>query len=275
MADKLVFILPESLEEILWVTPALMQYLEDRLLGNPLFEPRPPAKVTTVCKWPELNHFLKCCWRDMDVVTELGEKERDEADFVFEFDMEAAYEWSKVVEKHITIAASFQLGTIANTKFPSVAMDIGIEIPGLVLVVATRSWMEGNQDWTWDWKGFMDLGIEQRITMNVLEGKETWSQMKREVSRASVVVGIRGTATLMAAAMGKVVMELMPNVAHRHWVAKWESSRYRMIYGDLDTIPAEFLLDRLGRQVKDLAKSGELQWTSRRDSSKVSVGASA
>src|SRR6266566_1613817 len=274
MADKLVFILPESLEEILWVTPALMQYLEDRLLGNPLFEPRPPAKVTTVCKWPELNHFLKCCWRDMDVVTELGEKERDEADFVFEFDMEAAYEWSKVVEKHITIAASFQLGTIANTKFPSVAMDIGIEIPGLVLVVATRSWMEGNQDWTWDWKGFMDLGIEQRITMNVLEGKETWSQMKREVSRASVVVGIRGTATLMAAAMGKVVMELMPNVAHRHWVAKWESSRYRMIYGDLDTIPAEFLLDRLGRQVKDLAKSGELQWTSRRDSSKVSVGAS-
>src|SRR6266700_2167241 len=263
MADKLVFILPESLESILWVAPVLMQYLEDRLLGNPLFGPRPPEKVTVVCKWPELTHFLKCCWRKMDVVSVLGANERNEADLLFDFDVELSYDWTKLVDKHISVATSFLLGTISLTKFPPVAMELGIEIPGLVLLVTSRSWMEGHRDWLWDWKGFFDLGVDQKITMNVLDGSESWSQMRKEISRASVVIGIRGAATLMAAAMGKVVMELTPNTEHKDWTAKWESSRYRMIYGKPEEFPAEFILERTGRMLKDLARTGELSWVRR------------
>jgi hypothetical protein len=269
MGDKLVFILPESLEDILWVAPSLMNYLEDRLLGNMYLAPRPPAKITLVCKWPELTLFLKSCWKGVEVVTKLGEKEKDEADLLFAFDMELIYKWSKLVEKHISTAAAFYLGTQVLVKFPPVAMVPRVEIPGLVLVVAQRSHMEGAHEWPWfwDWNGFMKLGAQQKITMNALYGKESWEKIREEVSRASVVVGLRGTATLLAAAMGKVVMELSPDLYHREWTSKWESVRYRMIYGKLHEMPADFILDRTGRMVKDLAKAGEIRWVARRSSS--------
>jgi hypothetical protein len=129
--------------------------------------------------------------------------------------------------------------------------------------------MEGYPDWRWDYTGFMNLASSRKITMNMLFGDETWEEMLMEISRASVVVGLRGAATLLAATMGKVVMELTPDVAHRDWVAKWESVKYRMIYGKLEDMPAYFVLDRLGKQVRDLARSGELTWGTRRHSSET------
>ena len=133
--------------------------------------------------------------------------------------------------------------------------------------------MEGHQEWQWCSGDLLRIGASQKITMNALYGNESFEEMRTEVSKASVVVGVAGAATLMGSAMGKVVMELVPDLYHREWVAKWDSFRYRMMYGKLIEFPATFILDRVGRQVKELARVGDIKWMSKKSnvvSSKVS-----
>jgi hypothetical protein len=240
---------------MLWTVPVWMQYLEDRAVME-----RAPEKVTLVCEREDTHEFLRACWKGMDVVSEAG-KEKEEADLVFEFNPEVAYRLTEKVEKHIVESYGVQLGTMPFMKLPPVAMEIGQEERGLVSIA-----FSDKDRWEWPhWKEFDGLLSKEEVPIhNDLVETLGWKWLLHSVSKASVVVGVRGAATLMAAAMGKIVMELSPEEGgHRNWMPKWENKKYRMIYGKLEDMTADFVWTRTRGLVEELARRGEMQWASR------------
>lgn len=254
MKDKLLFILPKDMEGILWTVPVWMQYLEDREVNE-----RGAETVTIVCEREDMHGFLGACWKGAEVVAQVG-KEKDEADLVFEFSPEVAYRLTEKVEKHIVESYGVQLGTMPFMKLPPVAMEVGQEEPGLVSIAF------GNEDkWEWPyWREFDSFLVQQEVPIhNDLVETLGWKWLCHSVSKASVVVGVRGAATLLASAMGKIVMELSPEEGgHRNWMPKWENRKYRMIYGKLEDMTAEFVWTRTRGLVEELAKRGEMRWVS-------------
>lgn len=238
MGDRLVFILPDGLEELLWAIPVLLQDLVQRVATG-----RKPEKVTIVCRWEQGHRFLRACWGKGVVVSSLSPEARDEADFVFEFDPDKAYQLTKNLKMHIVEAYALQVGAFAPMRFPPIAESFGTR-DGLVLV-AKKTWMETNRAESWPEEGrFFEIGRQQEIPMRSLPQEVTWEQLVAEVSRASVVVGLRSAATLLAASMGKLLVELYSNTWHRNWAAKWGSKKYRMFYGELGEMGAEVVWER-------------------------------
>ncbi len=255
VGENLAFILPKSLEESLWALSVMGQYLENRLVSD-----RGPDEVHVVCPVWEIRDVVKACWQGMTIDDKFCSTKKAKMDFVFEFDAERAYKVTHKVQKHIGEAYGTCLGAVPSALLPPVAQWHGPEETGLVLVV-DRSWMDADKDDSWPaQEEFLLQGTSEGIPMKVLSSTQGWQNLVRAISQAQVVVGVEGSATLLAATFNKIVLELSPSDwHHRNWMTKWENSKYRFIRGNLKELSAEFVWDRLKLMVKGL-RVGDQQW---------------
>lgn len=245
MKEKLLFIMPESLEEILFASVVMAQYLISRMVMG-----RQVDEVVVVCKWEELHKYLNACWAWAVVVTEPTRQQIKEADFVFEFEAENSYRMTKAVKKHIAEAFAIQLGVGLMRFLPPVLVEDVKEELGLVLV-AERSQMDSPSIQTeyveelWRWSHLEDFVArlkESKIPVEYLSRLASWEEIRMAVGKASVVVGVRSSVTLIAAAANRLVMELSPdNMGHSEWFRKKECGTYRMMYGKLKDMTSIFV----------------------------------
>lgn len=248
MKEKLVFIMPESLEELLYASVILPQYLISRMVVG-----RSTEDVVIACREPQLHHYLKCCWYPAVIELEPTQEQLNGADLVFEFSGKTAYQISVATEKHMAETMAVQLGVGLLRFLPPVLVENVKEEVGLLLV-AERNELDGTDD-SWLWPNAQEFFSELKaadVPVAYLEKGASWEQTREAVGRASVVVGVRGAATTIAAAAYRVVLELTPkDKAHSEWVRKKECSMHRMLYGDLKEMSAAYVWIQLSKLMKD------------------------
>lgn len=250
---NLVFILPQTLEETLWALPVMGQFLHSRLLA------KNEDRVHVVCPVWEARDLVVACWNGMTIDNILCSVSRDKADLLVEFDPDRTYKISMALEKHIKYCYGILLGMDTSVKYPPVLQPAVDEKVGSVLVVDRKSWMDGDLEDTWtDAQRFVDIGIEQGLDVSMMPSTLGYKYTLKRVSEASMVVGVQGSATLLAATFNKRVLEISPrNWAHRNWTSKWEMPNYRMIRCSLTELKAE----EVWTSAIDLAKpKGESLW---------------
>jgi hypothetical protein len=257
MKEKLLFILPDSLEELLFASTVLSQYLISRMVMG-----RDSTQVTIVTKHEELHSYLKACWELAEIVTEPTREQVEEADFIFEFDAESSYRVTQAVQKHIAEAFSIQLGVGLMRFLPPVLVEDVKEEVGTILV-ADRNIRDGLGE-SWEWphlEDFMGQLGQAEIPVVWLPAEASWEEMRTVVGQASIVVGVRGSATLIAAAANRLVMELSPkDKGHRDWFRKRECATYRMIYGELKDMTPAFVWRQIEKLMEE-SKRGKPQTT--------------
>lgn len=253
---NLVFILPETLEETLWALPVMGQFLHSRLLG------KKEDKVHVVCPVWEARDLVLSCWKGMLLDNKLCSVTRDRADLVIEFDTKRAYKLGVALEKHIRYCYGVMIGLETSVKYPPVYQPSVAEEAGSVLVVDRRPWFDedpvmGSEVWQ-DSNQFLEIGKAQGIPVEIMPSTLGWKNMVNRICKASVVVGVQSSATLLAATFNKKVLELSPkNWGHRNWMAKWEMPNYRMIRCLLNELKAE----EVWTSAIDLAKpTGDVLW---------------
>jgi hypothetical protein len=246
--EKLLFVMPYSWEEILYASGVMAQYLISRLVTG-----RNADEVVVVCLHKELHGYLRACWGLAEVVDEPTRQQIDEADVIFEFDAAKAYQITKAVEKPMAEAFSEMLGVGLMRFLPPVLVEDAKEEPGLVLV-ATRNLNDGVAP-SWEWPHLTDFCnrlYELDIPAVWLPAEAGWDETRALVGRSSVVVGVRGSATLMAAAANRIVVELVPEEkAHKEWVRKKECATYRMLYGDLKNMTSIFVWAQIEKLISE------------------------
>ncbi len=105
------------------------------------------------------------------------------------------------------------------------------------------------------------MGIEAGIQVRVAGKEISYEHLLYEIARASVVVGVRSSGTLIACSGTKILMELAPETwAHRNWMAKWENPKARCIYGDIARVEAQYVWERTQELVKDLSAKARQTW---------------
>lgn len=255
MQENVTFVLPDSYEELLYALPVLAQYCEDRSVAR-----RSIGSVTVFTKRTELSAIIKSYWPTR-ITTEMDD-EAKASDLIIEFSPNDAYEQTKAVEKHICEAYGIQVGTVPFMTLPIVSCPIVDEEPGSILVVERNVNDETKSDWQWPQQTeFVRLATENDIDVKVLDSAASFETMRLAVAKASVVVGVRSTATLIAAAEHKIIMELAPsNWSHRNWMSKSMDRKWRMVYGTLENCTAEFVLERTVQLVEHLAERRDSMW---------------
>lgn len=246
MSEKLLFVLPEYWEETLHAISVIMQYLETRVVVGRTME-----KVTIKCP-DQLQSFVKACWWPAEVVTELTEEHKD-ADLVVDFDTDVAYELAVAQKKYLSDVYAIQLGVGLLRILPPIAVENYKEESGYVLVVERNKHDRPliGAEWMAQREKFIEIGQENDIQMGYLDGGAYWKETLSAVGRASVVVGIRGTATMVAASAGKIVLELASSSwEHQNWMGKWHNRNFSMAYGKIEDMSPEMLWEKLRTMVE-------------------------
>lgn len=249
MDSHCILILPKSQEEALFALPVVNHYMMQRRITG-----RPSENLIVVTELEELTPLIKAGWKFAKVQRELSEQDKAEADIIFEFSTERAYQMTHILQNHITDAFSLQVGVSVLKKLPAVLVETcGKEVLSSVLYIS-RNAKDELRDWAWPYLDkFVAIAQENNISVSCLYPDATLEEMRAAIARASVVVGVRGTGTLLAAAAHKIVMELSPDThEHRHWMPKWEDGKYRMIYGPLKNMTAEFVWQRTRLLAEDV-----------------------
>lgn len=248
MKEKLLFVMPDSLEELLFASVVMSQYLISRMVMG-----RDVDKVVVVCKQVELHDYLKACWGLADIVVEPTEDQKREAELVFEFDSRRSYEVTKAVSKHIAEAFAIQLGVGMLRFLPPVLVENRPEEIGTILV-AERNRMDVVDD-SWKWlhrESFIESLQEGELPVTFLSSGAGWDEIRAAVGRASVVIGVRSSVTTIAAAANRVVLELSPEEkGHKDWFRKKECGTYRMIYGKLQDMTPAFVWTQLEKLMQE------------------------
>lgn len=264
MSENVLFSLPATMEEALWTLPPISQYLENRLVmteairdnvsGFTIPARKPVGRIAIVCPLEEIHPLLKTCWLNLEITKEITDEQREMADICIEFNPGISYDLTKRVTKHITEAYGIQIGALPMMILPAIAQRIVREEMGSILVLGRYRYDAHRPTWVWPHQAeFIKMGTENGLSVTHLPQEHSYSDLARAVSRASVVVGVRSTGTLLAACFRKVVMELSPEgYEHKHWMEKWENRTYRMIHGDLNDMTAWFVWDRTNKLVKSL-----------------------
>lgn len=251
MEEKLLFVMPDSLEELLFASVVLSQYLISRMVMS-----RSVKDVVVVCRNEELHGYLKACWVWAVVVVEPTREQINAADFVFEFDSKSSYRVTQAVKKNVAEAFAIQLGVGLMRFLPPVLVEDRPEEIG-TLLVAERNKMDGtDESWVWKYhEDFVTTLRENDVPVTFLGSEVGWEEIRNAVGRASVVVGVRSSVTLVAAASNRLVLELSPSTkGHQDWFRKKECATWRMIYGDLNTMSSGFVwmqLEKLVRSSKE------------------------
>ena len=256
MSEKLIFVMPDSTETLLFASVVMSQYLQTRMVLG-----RSSSDVVIVCKNREVHSYLNACWGQATVTEKATEDQIEDADFVFSFDERSSYQLTKEVQKHMSDAFGIQLGVNLLRFLPAILVEDQKEDVSKTLIVE-RTEQDGRRGfgvWDWVWmEDFVALLKEQGVPIKVLGKQAGWEETRIAVGQASVVIGVRGTATTMGAAANRLVLELVPDQAgHQDWVRKKECRTYRMIYGDMDKMTSEFVWKSLMALIKDCRTPGK------------------
>lgn len=269
LGNKITFILPETMEEALWTTPVIGQYLENSLVSERMW-----SEVNIICPLLELHPLMKACWKPVEIYGTTFPEAILDVDIVFQFSSTSSYSLTKAVQKHIIEAYGVQLGTVAMHMLPPI-VSTAKEVLGNLLVVGRYEWdAELGMNGIWPHQQeFLDARLKDEVPIFRCPVGLSFQQLRDEVMSASVVVGVRSTATLLAASLGKIVMELSPDHhEHKNWMSKWENPKYRMIYGPLDDMTADFVWSRTCILVKEIGSMAkEVTWVPR-ISQRLAVG---
>jgi hypothetical protein len=260
VGDKVAFVIPDTLEEALWTIPCISQYFENRLVTD-----RQVEQAWTFCPISEIRYLFESCWHGMQVMdVPPPEEVRNAVDLMFEFDPDDAYELTCSVGKHIVEAYGVLLGTVALSLLPPIVPPSRPDL-GSVLVVGRHALDERQPDETWPYADeFVAMGQAFGISVSKLDMTLPFRELMREVSKASVVVGVRGSATLLAACFGRQVMELSPEAwAHKNWMGKWECGVYRIVSGDLKDMTPIFIWERTRTMAEEAGKEEAKRWEHR------------
>ena len=238
MLESLLMVLPEPMEEALMAAHVLSQYMVTRLVMA-----RDARNVTIVCPCEEIIPFVQSMWIFAEVVKEATPEQVENANMTFEFDTTRCYSMTEKVEKGIADSLAIQLGVGLWRSLPAVFIEQWPEEKGLVLL-AERNNLDGVDDsWEWPHKlAFLEEAMKRDIPLTTLPAAATWDETKEAVACASLVVGVRSTATLIACAANKLVVEMTPSdKGHANWFKKTDKPFYRMMYGPLGKMTADFV----------------------------------
>ncbi len=242
MKEKLLFVMPDPLEELLFASVVMSQYLISRMVMG-----RQVDDVVVVCRHEELHKYLNACWAWAVVVVEPTKQQLNEADLVFEFESSSSYRLTQEVQKHIAEAFAIQLGVGLMRFLPPVLVEDVTEEPGLVLVAERNLLDEWDESWQWPHLTDFCMRLEEGgIPISFLSEDAGWDEIRTAVGKASVVVGVRSSVTLVAAAANRLVMELSPDdKGHKEWFRKKECGTYRMMYGKLQDMTSIFVWSQI------------------------------
>jgi hypothetical protein len=143
-------------------------------------------------------------------------------DYVFEFDVESAYQLSLANEISMVQAFSIQAGAMAP-DFPK------LEFKGLrpEPVIDTSDVLVADM-----------MGYYNDVSALFPDGKLGFvgghfsEHELRPVLAHKMVLGNRSPWTYLAAILGKAVVEIYPADKHKGWLPKWENPNYVMLYGE-------------------------------------------
>lgn len=225
MRDKVLFMLPDSLEMRLAALSAIQDF-ERCAINN--------SKMGLGIGVPEFSYYCNCTddsiWLDVwmpELVPTFPKGQwlvhhkqlplRGEYDLVHKFDAEDAYLLGKSTGMHVTQAFSVQIGSLGGV------------FPKLSPVQLSNDYVLVIRDNDKDFYSLLRyLPNEEIRSVTVLESKHV---MPVHIQQASMVVGMRSGFTYYAAILGKAVYELYPDDRHRNWLSKWKNPLYRMHYG--------------------------------------------
>lgn len=259
MGESVVFVLPDSREEALFSVPVLTQYL---LIREVDINREKLDSVTIVCSLVSIHPFLKAAWIKANIVEELNNDILDKADLVIEFNPERAYKVTSSTLKHYSESIGILLGGFPMMLLPAIAQLNFKEDIGSVLVV-DRSPLDSSLKVEWKFKDhFIKIGQASGIKVTELNKEASFEEIIEKVSIASVVVGVNSTATLVAASLGKILLEMtQQGTKHKNWLAKFEHRDYDLVYGDLDKMTTSYIWDRTQKLVSKCTKRAN-QWDS-------------
>lgn len=218
MKDILV-IMPETLEAYLAAISAVQALREEQkiLTGK--------DQKFVVCSNDKFNYLWPALPTE-DIISSV-EPVRGQYELVYSFDEQIAYELSLPTKRHMAEVFGILIGSSAKTlpdlskvKIP-VYEDAVIDIDVLVLPYKDKAECSLIKSLTGK------CGLPFSVGCLGLNDKAAdW------VANAKLVVGPRCGATYLAAALGKIVVEIYPTDRHKGWLSKWSSQKYRMFYED-------------------------------------------
>jgi hypothetical protein len=249
MEEKVIFILPDSLEELLFALTVVAQYMLIRMVMG-----RSTKELVVVCKHEELHPLVKACWVWAKVVTAPTREQLEEADLIHEFDAESTYRVTEAVRKPIGESFAIKLGAHMVRLLPPILVEDVQEDIGLVLVAARNKRDRTDESWRWPYlEDFVDQLKASQVPVEFLPEDVGWEELRRAVGRASVIIGVRGSATLVAAAANRLVIELYPSgKGHPFWFGKQECTTYRVLYGAMENMSPAFVWNSLEKLIKEV-----------------------
>lgn len=204
------------------------------------------------------------------IVVALGDNEQlasRDFDLAFKFDLAAAMEMGSCTNKHLSQMFSIQLGSppeldlivdgveqLVNFYLPH--LDF-LQLPNVCDVLLLP----------WPGTGVLAelLSMNKPDSVVVLVDAEkelSLEDMLVCVAKSKIVVGIRGPETLVAAALGKGVIEISPpSRGYRGLLSKWSCPGYRMVYSEVEQVTAPLIyrsLEALWRRFVDRDKSTQM-----------------
>lgn len=243
MTDTLIFSMPEQLEDFLFSIPSLQELLFGFRAENKDF------KAYVIAK-PELAFIARSALFDATIVSVITEEVLKQADMVVELTRSAAY---------AVCGASMQ-GTKAFGALIGSAPALTVPVIGEDFNSVHRSvlWLPRHStDWSpnCQWPHMAefirivgrDVGSFSQVRPDASPG-----DARTAISGADMCIGIVGGLTLMAAALGKPLVELYPpSLFNKSWAAKWEMPDYRVFFEELQSIRP----DSVWESAKSLAAS--------------------
>jgi hypothetical protein len=261
MTEKITLIMPEYLEDFLYCTGILHGY-RAWLMGhgrNPEF--------TILCR-PEWVPLVRpAVPANVSFGTHLNDESKA-ADFVFEFDRQRAYDWSLPSKAQAGIAYGTLLGAGANMGIPVYGRMNRDELPRILVLPRHRTDFKPEIQW----KGMYRLDQEFRprttLQIGILDPKATLQFTYEAISAAALCVGVAGGLTLLAASLGKPLLEIYPtDLYHENWCVKWDLAQsgnplpnYRVIRDTLNHISTEFVSDSLVKMLTSLCVRKSPLW---------------
>lgn len=239
-ADKLVFEMPNSLEDFLFCC-LIVQEIQITMLVRQV-----KSEVTVACR-EDFEKIGRPALHPARIVRKLSDEDLASADMCIRFDRKRAWAVGSASHKHITESYGVMVGA-ASVTVPVIGEKLPTPPGGAEILWLPRhgsDWCA--QDFIWE---HLDefMGTDGRIQAldSHIEPERAWEV----ISGAGICVGISGGLTTMAAAMGNPLVEICPpRLAHSNWTAKWGSPDYRM----LTLNPEDLTVDRVWQSVFDIA----------------------
>ena len=231
--ERVLVILPHSLELVLWAVPVWQGFLQNLLAQKKEIE-----DAAVVCE-EQYDELVRWHVPEARILREVDRETVDRADLVYAFDIEQAQRVTGQVGKSVSESFGIILGSFADRELPIVARKWVRE--ELEILYLPRHVSDGGLI---EWPHLADFANRmwtEETKVRALSPHISWQKAVEEISQAVGCVGVAGGLTLLAAAMERPVVELYTDAWPQVWQAKLEDMDYRMIYSDPQRVRADFV----------------------------------